>query len=134
MDLCTCTVRHNGNLGMTIEKGEHNPVTPAEIVVLRHIHGFDAVVNIQFNRQTNRSNMNELDRLKRFFGEAVVAECFPGARPQLPSTLAEARLAEDEPPELPEDDEAADLPPPPADVLARARGARAARSASDLTG
>ena len=46
----------------------------------------------------------------------------------------EARLAEDEPPELPEDDEAADLPPPPADVLARARGARAARSASDLTG
>lgn len=135
MELCTCTVRHAGNLGMTIEKGEHNPVTPAEIVILKHIHGDDAVVGIAFNRNTVRSNLQELDRLRAFFGEKVVADVFPGVRPQLPTTLAEAGLIPSDEPEEPGiEDDVDGLAPPPADVVARVRQTRAPRAPADLTG
>ncbi len=133
MELCTCTIRHAGNLGMTIVKGPEQAVTPAEIVILREIHGHDSVVDVAFARNTNRSNAEELHRLRAYYGEKVVERCFPGARPQLPTTLGEASLESDEPPELPDEEAVADvLPPPPSGVLERA-SRRAARPA-DLTG
>lgn len=121
MDYHDCVLRHAGNLGMTIHKT--NLATP-EIVILRHIHGADSVVQIKTVRQSIPTNQRELrDRLAAFYGEKVMLDLFPGIAARLPTTLAEAGIGVEEEP--PEEDPAADrvLAPPPevAAKIARAK-------------
>lgn len=132
MDLHNCVVRHAGNLGMTIDRED---VTPAEILVLKALHGADAVLNIVKTRARNIDSRKEMDRLKAYYGDKVVLDLFPGAAPVLPKTLREAGL--DAQPEAPDDHEeepAAEpaTPPLPAEVAARV--ARAKPNAASLVG
>jgi hypothetical protein len=127
MDLCTCVIRHAGNLGMTIHKDEHAPVPVPEILVLKAVHGDDAVINIAFHKQSKRPAAEVLAHLRSFYGDQVVEAIWPGRNPVLPKTLAEAGLLASE--EEPAEDEAEEEPPlPPADpaVVERARSRRAA--------
>ena len=82
----------NGNINNTVVK----KITAAEVPVLRHIHGADGVVNAKADETFKRSNAEELERLKGFYGEVVVSQVYPGSLPKLPTTLAEVGLAEPE--------------------------------------
>jgi hypothetical protein len=128
MDLLNCTVLHAGNRGMTIEKSD---VTPAEIVILRLVHGEDSVVNIEKVKSSRPvDSRKERERLAAYYGEDVVKRAYPGVSPVLPKTLREAGVEAE--PEAPEEDEspaaaaaaeAAALPAAVAGRLARAKGA-----------
>jgi hypothetical protein len=149
MELCSAVVRHAGNLGMTIHK-ERLP--PAEVVLLRMVHGVDSVIGMSVTHTgARRDNAKEVQRLRELYGAKVFEEAFPGAMPQLPVTLAAANLTEsmevdagDEPEDGDDDGNtvrAAPAPRPlvedPADRVLPAPSAaveRARRSAASLTG
>jgi hypothetical protein len=101
MQLANVLVRLNGELGNSVPKVG---VTPAEILVLQHIHGTDAVVDIRptgFDKK--RRHDGEFARLARIYdpnagdftstaGEekkSIMAILFPGAIKRLPVTLDE---------------------------------------------
>lgn len=91
MQRANCKVRIGGNLGMVCPKEN---VTPAEIVVLKAIHGEDAVIEIESTKMDKTGHADELNRLRDEYtvrldgsGELLVDKLFPGARPQLPVTL-----------------------------------------------
>lgn len=137
MQLYNCVVRHAGNLGMTVHKID---LSAAEIVVLRHLHGADAVVNVSPSRETRLDSRKVRERLVELYGDKAVVECFPGATPRLPATLAEAGVEEEGEAAAANDsdehDEHGDTPasdrtlPPPPDVAGRL--ARTGRTAKDL--
>jgi hypothetical protein len=104
MQECTITLRLGGSLLHTVEKDR---VTPAEIQVLRYLHGPDAVVNIVPTKMTKRGHVDEFTRLTELYGRAngadviggtndaqknLVASLFPGANPTLPITLKDIGL------------------------------------------
>lgn len=63
--------------------------TAAEIVILRSIHGDDAVINITPVKGVSFSHSEEVDRLKRFYGDETFKKVFPGSVPKLPMDLKE---------------------------------------------
>lgn len=108
MQRCTATIRLAGDMLNTVQK---SGLSPAEIIILRHIHGGpDAVVDIQPNYMDKSTHMGEYDRLCSIYRADVVATIFPGAMPRLPVSLKEIMAdAPDEEEEAPaEEDEAAD--------------------------
>jgi hypothetical protein len=92
MHLYRCRVNHAGNRDMQIHREE---VTPAEIVILQTLHGADSISNIEKVREKPVRQEVERKRLADTYGSRVFARLFPGARPMLPLTLAEAGLSED---------------------------------------
>ena len=75
------------------------PVTPAEIILLRAIHGEDAVINIELVDSVERSTSEEKERLLGAYktktpdSEAPLVEVlFPGYDPRLPVSLKDLRL------------------------------------------
>lgn len=102
----------NVDSGMIVEKA---PVTPAEVVILRRIHGHDAVNNIKILNATSdrRSHEGEMARLREFYtmregdnGPPIVDTTFPGAFPRLPVTFKEIGIDFDDEPEAPAETDA----------------------------
>ena len=105
MQECSVTVRLGGSLNHTVPKPT---VTPAEIQVLRAIHGGDSVVDIVPIRFNKRDHVAEFDRLTRLYGatnvgpgegllnetgqQNLVAKLFPGVSPRLPLRLRDIGL------------------------------------------
>lgn len=121
MDLHTATVRLAGGLRMQLPKEN---LTAAEIVVLKHLHGQDGVVDVSRTRETKRQHRVEVERLRSTYGDKAVEACFPGASSmtRLPKTLAEAGLIarEEQNEELFDDEDDVDAAPTaPADVVAK---------------
>ena len=88
----------NGNIQHTVTRR----VTPAEIVLLKHIHGDDSVVAPIEIESVKRSNTDEVNRLKQQYGDDVFKAVFPGAMPKVPTDLSEVGVdtgakAKDEP-------------------------------------
>lgn len=76
-------------------------VTPAEVLLLRLIHGEDAVTDIDINGEEDRSNRDEQDRLFQAYSKSnpdgtvrspELAALFPGVGAKLPKTFAEIDL------------------------------------------
>lgn len=95
MDLAKCSLRLGGNAGQTIQKYD---VTPAEIAVLRVVHGDDAVSDIKWTGEIQRSHRAEIQRLHAFYGSRqpdgaivsrAVASLFPGAAARVFEKLTE---------------------------------------------
>jgi hypothetical protein len=85
MQRCTVMVRLGGNL---LSQVERTGVSPAEILVLRHIHGVDAVSIVRGEgNDRGRQDVNEVDRLSQRY-KAAFREVF-GLNPKLPNTLAD---------------------------------------------
>lgn len=84
----------NGEVLNTIVK----PVTPAEALVLKSIHGHDCIARPVFNGEITRSNEEEADRLRKIYGDKTFRKVFPGALPRLPISLGEAGVAVEEAP------------------------------------
>lgn len=103
MELCDVTVRLGGSVQHTVPKSE---VTPAEILLLKHIHGGDSVIDIRPAGKDKRQHAAEWDRLSRLYdgaadanapGQAKVSlmeRLFGGAAiRKLPATLKDIGLA-----------------------------------------
>lgn len=88
MQTATAEILLNGELSTTVVK----PVTAPEAVVLRHLHGNDALVNVKFLEDRSVSNAEEIERLKMTYGDDVFAKVFPGALPSLPVSFAAAGI------------------------------------------
>jgi hypothetical protein len=92
VQLYRCQIKHAGKPYTVIYKED---VTPADIVIMRQIHGTDAVANIEATRESRDSAVKLRQRLKDTYGEKVFARCYPGLTPILPRDLGEAGLRED---------------------------------------
>lgn len=99
MQYASCFVQLSGDLGTNISKA---PVTPAEIVLLRAIHGPDAVSKVELLKggvNDKASHAEELDRLRLHYtaldkdGNSIVNMVFPGHSPRLPTTFDEIGIA-----------------------------------------
>lgn len=97
MQLANCHVRLSGDMTNEVFKPG---VTPAEVAVLRALHGADAVVKIQPTVMDKRPHAQEFDRLKQVYGDKIVVAAFPGAVPQLPVSFKDIGIdvyADDKP-------------------------------------
>lgn len=92
-----------GDSGNTVPK---YGVTPAEIAVLRLIHGEEAVFDVEPAEDVDRGNREELSRLRLTYGRARVEDgsgdrksaveiLFPGAAARVFQSLAELDIPED---------------------------------------
>lgn len=92
-----------GDSGNTVYKAN---VTAAEIAVLRAIHGDDAVRDIDPQGDINRSNRDEITRLRSIYGKAriddaagakvpVVNALYPGSAARVHEKLSELDIPEE---------------------------------------
>lgn len=94
MQHARCLVQLSGDLGTQIAKA---PVTPAEVILLRAIHGPDSVSKVELLGGGNDKtpHAEEMARLREHYtamtedGGPVIDKVFPGHAPQLPTTFAE---------------------------------------------
>ena len=99
MQLANITLALGGDMGQTIQKFE---VTPAEVAVLREIHGEGAVYEIQpLDHDVKRSNRDELVRLRDIYGKppgsperSAVDVLFPGAAARVFENFDELEIDE----------------------------------------
>lgn len=92
MQRCNATVRLNNDLLNTVEVRD---ASPAEVIVLQHIHGDGSVADIRVtgnDRGNAERHHGELARLREKYGKHVAA-AFPGGNPSLPETFAEAGIS-----------------------------------------
>lgn len=90
-----------GKRGETVPK--YN-VTPAEVAVLQHLHGADAVYEIDIKEDTvERTHRQEIERLRNAYhrrdGERIISVAvdalFPGVGAQVPQTFADIELSDE---------------------------------------
>jgi hypothetical protein len=89
MDIAKCEVRLSGDLANSVPLSN---VTPAEVLVLRAIHGEDSVVRIQQTGTDRRPHKDEYERLAQKYSQSktsddkpVFTQIFPSAfDPRLP--------------------------------------------------
>lgn len=98
MQIANCLVAIGGDAGNTVPK--YN-VTAGEIAVLRAIHGESAVLDIDPKGEINRSNNEELGRLRANYGNArdtennsIVNVLFPGVGARVFQTIDELEIDE----------------------------------------
>jgi hypothetical protein len=99
MQFCNVTLKLNSDNNFQLAK---DGVTVAEIVVLRALHGEEAVVDIQPTRVLKGySGVSEKQRLLTIYGAdkdanaKLVESLFPGAVPRMPTSLQDIGLALD---------------------------------------
>jgi hypothetical protein len=97
MQTAQVMVNIGGDSGNQVPK----TVTAAEIAVLIAIHGDDAVSNIEPLGDEDRTNRDELNRLRGIYGHAtdgennrIIERLYPGAGARVFETLAELGLPE----------------------------------------
>jgi hypothetical protein len=90
MQLCNITVAIGGEAGMTVHKER---VTVPEIMILRAVHGEDAVRNIEVIEDADIDASEERSRLGAVYKnpETIVRDVL-GAHGNLPKTLDEAGI------------------------------------------
>tara|TARA_E500000318_G_scaffold79363_1_gene74309 strand:- start:73 stop:426 length:354 start_codon:yes stop_codon:yes gene_type:complete len=87
-DQIKCDVAINGDSRSVITK---KPVSIPEVVVMRRIHGDDAVTNISVIGSWEHNDEEERDRLGRMFGDGRIVEIF-NQYGDLPKTFKDARI------------------------------------------
>lgn len=101
MEIAKCLVALGGDLNNVVPKTD---VTPAEVLTLIAVHGEGAVTDIEVTGEIERTNRQELERLRDVltgYGRAqdndakpVIHSVFPGAGARVPDTFAETELPE----------------------------------------
>lgn len=95
MQKAKCTVRIAGSMLHTVKKKD---VTPGQLVVLRAVHGNDAVVDLELQREGFATKdkfleqEREFERLCNEYGEEQVRACWPGHTPVIPTTFSEINV------------------------------------------
>lgn len=67
-------------------------LTAAEIMLLQHEHGADAVRAIKPGKNVKRPYQDEYNRLLKAYGRKKFEKVFPGGRPVLPEKLADVGI------------------------------------------
>ncbi len=93
MQVCNCTVAIAGEAGMTVAK---TGVTVPELLILRAIHGDDAVRNVEITGTVDTSSPEERERLSGIYRKppTIVRDTL-GAQGSLPKTIDETNFPED---------------------------------------
>lgn len=93
MQICNCTVAIGGDPGMTVTKER---VTVPELMILRAVHGDDAVRNIEVTGESDVSSPEERERLMSIYVNPVgVVKDTVGAAGALPKSIDESGIPED---------------------------------------
>lgn len=75
MQIFNCLVWLNGN-GIRTTQVPKNGISAAEVMVLRKLHGFDAVVDIELIDDKKRNIAEERTRLARTYGKKLIDQLF----------------------------------------------------------
>ena len=95
MQKVSCFLRLGGDMQNTVPKRD---ISVAEVAILQHLHGNDAVTEIQrVSNKTGESHAVEIERLRRVYGEKAFAEVFPGRVTTLPVNLKDIGIESDSP-------------------------------------
>jgi hypothetical protein len=92
MQICNCLVALSGNIRNVTYKHE---VTPAEVIVLRAIHGEHSVTEIVPKGHVDRSSAGEKLRLCQHYNRENkfdVDKLYPGVGAQIPNTFKDAGI------------------------------------------
>lgn len=84
MEMYNCKVRLGGSVSNEVPKAN---ASAAEIIVLRHLHGAEAVIDIDLVSDAKVAHQAVRDDLAKVYGEAVVEELFGPAHRDLPIKL-----------------------------------------------
>ena len=103
MHVFNAFIRPGGSMLNEVPKTD---LSAAEIVLLRKIHGSDAVINLQWTKSDRRSHASERDRLTGIYGEKAFENTFgagydiklPNELPDVPSEVedTEETVADEE--------------------------------------
>ncbi len=100
-----CHVALAGDPRAVVPRGLDNPVTYPELLVLQHVHGYDAVTDIyEIGWTDDILPTVERERLGGIYTDAIVAAVLPGAAGSMPTKgdfptmedIEEARRASEE--------------------------------------
>ena len=86
MQIYSCKVRLSGNVNNEVRKPE---VSAAEVLVLRQLHGADAVLEVKRVRMEHAPHAKERDRLNRVYGAKIITQLFGAAHNDLPVRVAD---------------------------------------------
>ena len=113
MQLADIQVNLGGNLHQSIPM---RGVTPAEICVLKIVHGDDGVNNVRPTTMDKRTHKDEKDRLLERYTRhnEDIEKMFPGMDPRLPVTLKDIGIVAKIEVDAPEPEEEDDTPAPQA--------------------
>lgn len=90
MQVFSGKIRPSGDIGTEVVRSD---LTAAEVMILRELHGQDAVVDLEVKRNDNREHNAEYERLVRKYsrspdGRKALGSLFGSPQnPNLPSTL-----------------------------------------------
>jgi len=88
MELAKVEIRLNGSLANTVVR---HSVTPAELLVLRELHGDECLASINWQGKVNTTHEQVLENMRSFYntesGKKALERLFPGASPKLPPTF-----------------------------------------------
>jgi hypothetical protein len=98
MKLYSCKIRCQGDIRDEVRRLD---VTGAEITLLRHLHGADAVIEIRQTGDVDRDEDEERHRLGKVYAEKVVIGLYGAPKPKISDEIADAVDAEPEEPVRP---------------------------------
>ena len=73
------------------------PASAAEIIILRDLHGADAIDFLAHHDGEKLNNAEEVARLRQVYGSPVFSKVFPGSLPKLPTLLVDSGIEIPEP-------------------------------------
>ena len=82
--LLRCMVALGGDDGTTVYRDRSRPILFPELIILQFLHGEEAVTDVHVVGTCDIPVDEALLRLLTIYGEDVVRQIFPGARPNLP--------------------------------------------------
>lgn len=95
MQKVSCFLRLGGDMQNTVPK---KCISVAEVAILQHLHGNDAVTDIRrISNKNGESHAAEIERLRRTYTDKAFAEVFPGRVTSLPVYLKDIGIEDDSP-------------------------------------
>jgi len=83
--LLKCAINIGGTGETIVYRDETNPISYPEYLIMCYMHGDDSVDEVQEVGTLTMSNLDLLHHLNMTYPAEAVHQCFPGARPNLPT-------------------------------------------------
>jgi hypothetical protein len=82
--LLRCSIALAADPEQVVVRHRGRPIVFPELIVLQHLHGEEAILDIHVVGEWDATQAEVLERLRLIYGDKAVTEVFPGARPRLP--------------------------------------------------
>lgn len=83
--LLGCSIALGGGKETIVVRNKFHPVSYPEFLVLQFLHGDDAVTDATEVGTVTMPNNDMLHHLQLTYPKEAIQQCFPGARPNLPT-------------------------------------------------